>query len=138
MDDDLPKALADFNGKGYVVAPAGYGKTYLIARAVEAAARRLVGGARDRIGGRDDAHVAGEGSAGGDQRNGRRRVDTPVAVDVVGVTVVITAARVVGDVHGGRPVRPQDGGRAEAVPGREQLEPDREQGDEDDREPRGS
>lgn len=40
MDDDLPKVLADFHGKGYVVAPAGYGKTHLIARAVQAATRR--------------------------------------------------------------------------------------------------
>ncbi|KUM44981.1 UvrD-helicase domain-containing protein [Pseudomonas sp. EpS/L25] len=40
MDDELPKVLADFNGKGYVIAPAGYGKTHLIARAVQAAARR--------------------------------------------------------------------------------------------------
>lgn len=40
MDDDLPRILADFNGKGYVIAPAGYGKTHLIARAVQAASRR--------------------------------------------------------------------------------------------------
>ena len=40
MDDDLPKLLAEFNGKGYVIAPAGYGKTHLIAKAVQAAARR--------------------------------------------------------------------------------------------------
>jgi DNA helicase-2/ATP-dependent DNA helicase PcrA len=40
MDDDLPKVLADFNGKGYVVAPAGYGKTHLIALAVQEATRR--------------------------------------------------------------------------------------------------
>lgn len=40
MDDDLPKVLAEFNGKGYVIAPAGYGKTHLIARAVQAAGRR--------------------------------------------------------------------------------------------------
>lgn len=40
MDDDLPKVLASFNGKGYVIAPAGYGKTHLIACAVQAATRR--------------------------------------------------------------------------------------------------
>lgn len=40
MDDDLPKILADFKGKGYVIAPAGYGKTHLIARAVQAGALR--------------------------------------------------------------------------------------------------
>ena len=40
MDDDLPKILSNFNGKGYVIAPAGYGKTHLIARAVQAATRR--------------------------------------------------------------------------------------------------
>lgn len=40
MNEGLAKALADFNGKGYVVAPAGYGKTYLIAMAVQAATRR--------------------------------------------------------------------------------------------------
>ena len=40
MDDDLPKVLADFNGRGYVIAPAGYGKTHLIARAVQVATQR--------------------------------------------------------------------------------------------------
>jgi hypothetical protein len=40
MDDDLAKVLADFQGKGYVIAPAGYGKTHLIARAVKAGVRR--------------------------------------------------------------------------------------------------
>lgn len=40
MDDGLPEVLANFNGKGYVIAPAGYGKTHLIARAVQAATRR--------------------------------------------------------------------------------------------------
>lgn len=40
MDDDLSKVLADFNGRGYVIAPAGYGKTHLIARAVQMATRR--------------------------------------------------------------------------------------------------
>ncbi|MCP5474948.1 MAG: UvrD-helicase domain-containing protein [Rhodanobacteraceae bacterium] len=40
MDDDLSKVLADSNGKGYVIAPAGYGKTYLIAKAVQLATRR--------------------------------------------------------------------------------------------------
>lgn len=39
MDDDLPQVLADFTGKGYVIAPAGYGKTHLIARAVRASTR---------------------------------------------------------------------------------------------------
>lgn len=40
MDEDLPHVLADFVGKGYVIAPAGYGKTHLIARAVQASNRR--------------------------------------------------------------------------------------------------
>lgn len=40
MDVDLPKVLANFNGKGYVIAPAGYGKTHLIAEAVKVATRR--------------------------------------------------------------------------------------------------
>ena len=40
MDEDLPKKLAEFNGKGYVIAPAGYGKTHLIALAVKASPRR--------------------------------------------------------------------------------------------------
>ena len=40
MDEELPRKLADFEGKGYVVAPAGYGKTHLIAKAVQAASKR--------------------------------------------------------------------------------------------------
>lgn len=40
MDEDLPKKLADFDGKGYVLAPAGYGKTHLIAMAVKASSQR--------------------------------------------------------------------------------------------------
>ncbi|MBB6600317.1 UvrD-helicase domain-containing protein [Luteimonas sp. MC1825] len=40
MDEDLPRKLADFDSKGYVIAPAGYGKTHLIAKAVQAASRR--------------------------------------------------------------------------------------------------
>lgn len=36
MDEDLPRKLAEFAGKGYVIAPAGYGKTHLIALAVKA------------------------------------------------------------------------------------------------------
>lgn len=40
MNEDLPKKLAEFTGKGYVIAPAGYGKTHLIALAVKASLRR--------------------------------------------------------------------------------------------------
>jgi DNA helicase-2/ATP-dependent DNA helicase PcrA len=40
MDDNLAQVLADFQGKGYVIAPAGYGKTHLIANAVRAGVRR--------------------------------------------------------------------------------------------------
>ena len=40
MDEVLPQLLAGFKGKGYVIAPAGYGKTYLIASAVQVATRR--------------------------------------------------------------------------------------------------
>lgn len=40
MPEDLPKALADFDSKGYVIAPAGYGKTHLIALAVNASSHR--------------------------------------------------------------------------------------------------
>lgn len=40
MDEDLPKKLAEFCGKGYVIAPAGYGKTHLIAMAVQASMQR--------------------------------------------------------------------------------------------------
>lgn len=40
MDEDLPKKLAEFDGKGYVIAPAGYGKTHLIALAVKASSQR--------------------------------------------------------------------------------------------------
>ncbi len=43
MAENLPKILADFRSKGYVIAPAGYGKTYLIAEAVnEGSARQLI------------------------------------------------------------------------------------------------
>lgn len=37
MSDSLPTKLAEFTSKGYVIAPAGYGKTHLIARAVNEA-----------------------------------------------------------------------------------------------------
>lgn len=40
MDDTLPAKLAAFAGKGYVIAPAGYGKTHLIAMAVKASSQR--------------------------------------------------------------------------------------------------
>ncbi|WP_199048706.1 MULTISPECIES: UvrD-helicase domain-containing protein [unclassified Dyella] len=40
MDEDLARTLAQFVGKGYVIAPAGYGKTHLIASAVKAASKR--------------------------------------------------------------------------------------------------
>lgn len=40
MDNDLPRKLAEFDGKGYVIAPAGYGKTHLIAMAVKASSTR--------------------------------------------------------------------------------------------------
>lgn len=40
MDDDLAQVLAGFQGKGYVIAPAGYGKTHLIAKAVQESAQR--------------------------------------------------------------------------------------------------
>jgi superfamily I DNA/RNA helicase len=40
MDDNLAQTLADYQGKGYVIAPAGYGKTHLITRAVQAGVRR--------------------------------------------------------------------------------------------------
>lgn len=40
MDEDLAKKLAEFGGKGYVIAPAGYGKTHLIAMAVQASTHR--------------------------------------------------------------------------------------------------
>ncbi len=40
---DLPRKLAEYRGKGYVIAPAGFGKTHLIAEAVnEATSRQLV------------------------------------------------------------------------------------------------
>lgn len=43
MSENLSQNLADFQGKGYVIAPAGYGKTYLIAEAVKkASSRQLV------------------------------------------------------------------------------------------------
>lgn len=42
-DDDLARKLASFKGRGYVIAPAGYGKTHLIALAVKASdSRQLV------------------------------------------------------------------------------------------------
>src|SRR5262249_33666666 len=37
---ELPELLATYNGIGYVVAPAGYGKTHLIASALQHAERR--------------------------------------------------------------------------------------------------
>jgi hypothetical protein len=40
MPDGLPKILAECLTKGYVIAPAGYGKTHLIALAVKKASRR--------------------------------------------------------------------------------------------------
>ena len=40
MSDELALKLNDFNTKGYVIAPAGYGKTHLIAMAVKAATKR--------------------------------------------------------------------------------------------------
>lgn len=40
MTDNLAKTLAEFPSKGYVIAPAGYGKTHLIALAVQAASHR--------------------------------------------------------------------------------------------------
>lgn len=43
MTDNLQKKLAEFQSKGYVIAPAGYGKTHLIALAVkEAKYRQLI------------------------------------------------------------------------------------------------
>ncbi|MBN1005681.1 UvrD-helicase domain-containing protein [Amphritea pacifica] len=40
MSDNMHLELAKFEGKGYVIAPAGYGKTHLIANAVEATTQR--------------------------------------------------------------------------------------------------
>lgn len=40
MIDQLPSYLANFKRKGYVIAPAGYGKTHLIALAVKAASEK--------------------------------------------------------------------------------------------------
>ena len=40
MPESLPKRLAEFPSKGYIIAPAGYGKTHLIALAVKAASHR--------------------------------------------------------------------------------------------------
>lgn len=40
MSEDLAVELSKFSGKGYVIAPAGYGKTHLIALAVKAASKR--------------------------------------------------------------------------------------------------
>lgn len=43
MKDDLPRKLANFSGRGYVIAPAGYGKTHLIALTLkESASRQLI------------------------------------------------------------------------------------------------
>lgn len=43
MAENLPKTLAEFSSKGYVIAPAGYGKTHLIALAInEASHRQLI------------------------------------------------------------------------------------------------
>jgi len=43
MPKKLPRKLADFKSKGYVIAPAGYGKTHLIALAVnESSSRQLI------------------------------------------------------------------------------------------------
>lgn len=40
MSEKLATELSKFSGKGYVIAPAGYGKTHLIALAVKAACKR--------------------------------------------------------------------------------------------------
>jgi hypothetical protein len=40
MSEELAAKLSKFAGKGYVIAPAGYGKTHLIALAVKAASKR--------------------------------------------------------------------------------------------------
>ncbi|PWE16092.1 AAA family ATPase [Alcaligenes faecalis] len=40
MSEELALKLSDFTGKGYVIAPAGYGKTHLIAMAVKAASKK--------------------------------------------------------------------------------------------------
>ena len=40
MPESLPKLLAEFPSKGYVISPAGYGKTHLIALAVKEASHR--------------------------------------------------------------------------------------------------
>ncbi|MDK7584541.1 AAA family ATPase [Alcaligenes faecalis subsp. phenolicus] len=40
MSEELALKLNDFTAKGYVIAPAGYGKTHLIAMAVKAATKR--------------------------------------------------------------------------------------------------
>jgi hypothetical protein len=40
MSEELARKLNDFPTKGYVIAPAGYGKTHLIAMAVKAATKR--------------------------------------------------------------------------------------------------
>ena len=40
MTENLPKVLSEFPSKGYVIAPAGYGKTHLIALAVKEASNR--------------------------------------------------------------------------------------------------
>jgi DNA helicase-2/ATP-dependent DNA helicase PcrA len=40
MSEDLALSLSEFSGKGYVIAPAGYGKTHLIAEAVKKSKER--------------------------------------------------------------------------------------------------
>jgi len=40
MTDSLAVKLANFSSKGYVIAPAGYGKTHLISRAVKESKNR--------------------------------------------------------------------------------------------------
>lgn len=40
MSEELALKLNDFTAKGYVIAPAGYGKTHLIAMAVKVASKR--------------------------------------------------------------------------------------------------
>ncbi|CAB3863729.1 hypothetical protein LMG26689_02627 [Achromobacter animicus] len=40
MSEELALKLNDFTTKGYVIAPAGYGKTHLIAMAVKVATKR--------------------------------------------------------------------------------------------------
>jgi superfamily II DNA or RNA helicase len=44
MSDNLPEILAKFSSRGYVIAPAGYGKTHLIALAVNEASHPAIPG----------------------------------------------------------------------------------------------